>query len=112
MILLSGLITATTTDLLQGTRLDSVPYMGTLTFQFQANLADATNNYTLKIQRPNGDVPIEDQLIPAGAAGTTGVLDDRELLQLSLPASQGGHFIVALTETGAAVCTYRVILSP
>lgn len=112
MIIESGIVTATTTDLLSGGRLNNIPYNGKLILQFQSDNADATNSYSLTVQKPDGSVPIDTQLVPAGAAGTAGVLDSREYLELAFTATQGGHFHVALTETGTAVCTWRAVLSP
>lgn len=112
MIIESGIVTATTADLLGSGRLNAIPYNGQLTLQFLADNADATNSYTLTIQKPNGDVPIDAQLVPAEPNGTAGVLDSRMLLELRFGASQGGHFTVTLTETGTAVCTWRAVLSP
>lgn len=112
MILESGYITASNTDLLSGGRLNAIPYNGTLTLQFLSDNADATNRYTLTIQKPNGDVPVDGQLVPAHSGSVAGVLDDRELLMLTFAAPQGGHFSISLTETGTAVCTWRAILKP
>lgn len=112
MIIEAGTLTASDTDLMSGGRLNAIPYNGTLTMQFQADLAVAANHWDLTVQKPNGDVPIDAQLLPASAAGTAGVLDSREFLELTFQATQGGHFVVSLTETGTAVLTYRFILRP
>lgn len=110
MILESGLISATNTDVLQGGRLNAIPYGGVLTLQFQSDLADATNNYSLTVQLPNGDVPVDGQLVPGTTTVDIGILDDRQLLQMSFKATQGGHFTIVLTESGTAVCIWRAIL--
>lgn len=112
MIYESGIVAATTTDLLSGGRLNAIPYGGTLTLEFLSQLADATNFYTLTIQQPNGDVPIDTQVVPGCNPALVGVLDDRQLLRMSFRATQGGHFNITLTETGTAVCTWRAVLSP
>jgi len=112
MILESGLISATNADVLSSGRLNSIPYNGTLTLQFQADLADATNNFVVTVQKPNGDVPIQSQLVPGTTPTDVGILDERQMLQVSFAATQGGHFTVQLTETGTAVCAYRAILKP
>ena len=112
MILEAGILSATNTDLLSAGRLNAIPYNGTLTMQFLSQFADATNSYSLTIQKPDGDVPIDSQLVPGSNPALAGVLDDRQLLELAFGASQGGHFTVSLTETGTAVCAYRIILSP
>lgn len=112
MILESGIVTATTSDLLAGGRLNALPYTGTLTIQLLSQLADASNNYSVTIQKPNGDVPVDGQLVPGSNPALAGVLDDRQLLQFTFQATQGGHFQITLTETGTAVCTWRAILRP
>lgn len=112
MIYESSLIAATNTDVLAGGRLNSIPYGGAITFQFLADLGTAAAFYTLTIQLPNGDVPVDAQIVPASGAGVDMLLDDRELLQFTFVATVGGHFVVSLTETGTAVCAFRAILRP
>lgn len=112
MIYESGLVAATTADLLAGGRLNAIPYNGTLIFDVLSNLADATNQYTLQIQLPNGDVPIDNQLVPGSNPSLAGVLDERQLARFSFPATQGGHFQITLTETGTAVAVWRAVLRP
>lgn len=112
MILEQYLVTATDTDLLSSGRLNSIPYNGRLTIQVLADNADATNRYALTVQLPNGDVPVDSQVVPGNSSQVTGVLDERELLQMTFNATQGGHFVVSLTETGTAVCVCRAILKP
>lgn len=112
MIFESRLISASNTDVLSTGRLNSIPYAGQLTLRFLADLANATNQYTLTIQLPNGDVPVDSQLVPANSQGADGVMNEREVLQFSFPAINGGHFIVSLTETGTAVCSFQAILRP
>jgi hypothetical protein len=112
MIYESSLISATNTDVLAGGRLNSIPYNGQLTLDFLADLGDVTNNYVLTLQLPNGDVPIDGQVVPASGAGVDMLLDDRELLRVTFPAFSGGHFVVSLTESGTATCAFRAILRP
>lgn len=109
MIFLSDRITGTTADLLQGTRLQTVPSGGTMTFRFIADLADATNNYAVTIQLPNGDTPLNAVLVPGANPSLAGVIDERQVLQVTYPIAQGGHAVVTLTETGAAILTYQII---
>lgn len=112
MIYESGIVSASNTDLLSGGRLNAIPYNGTLTLDFLAQDNDATNNFTVTIQKPNGDVPVEAQRIPGSNPSLAGVLDDRQLLRFSFKATQGGHFSVQLTETGSSVVTWRAVLKP
>lgn len=112
MILESAVITATNADILNGTRLNSIPYNGTLTFDVLADLNNATNAYTVTIQEPDGDVPIDTQPVPGANPSLGGVLDERQLFRFSMPVRQGGHVNISLTENGAAICMWRAVLSP
>lgn len=112
MIYESAVVAATSTDVLNGTRLNAIPYNGTLIVDVQASLADATNNYALTIQLPNGDVPVDSQIVPANNPALGGVLDERTLLRFSFRATQGGHFTISLTESGTAIAIWRAVLKP
>jgi len=116
MIYLTGVETASSTDLLNNTRLSSIPYSrGLLTIQMQANLSNATNNYACTIQLPDGTVPVDAQQVMCGQPVEEvlgGVLNERYLTQWSFPAPQGGHFTIAIVETGAAILTWRIVLRP
>jgi len=114
MIYLRSTIVATVADLLNDTRLSALPYNGTLVIQAQCNLGNATNNFAITIQLPSGEVPVDSQQVAAGdeVDALGGQLDTRYLDMWSFPATQGGHFTIALTETGSAICTTRVVLRP
>jgi len=108
-----SLLAATDTDVLGGGRLNAIPYQGILTFRFQADLANATNFWTLTIQDPKGDVPVDAQLVPGNNPALAGVIDTRTLLSLTFPTGPtGGHWVVSLTESGTALCTFEAVLSP
>lgn len=112
-IILSGLISASNSDILSGTRLQSFPRAGVLTIQVQAADADATNNMVLSLQLPGGETPLENVLVPGGnTAALAGVLDERTQMQASFGVQQGGHAVLSCTETGATTMTYRVIFTP
>lgn len=114
MIYLRNTVVGSVTDLLNDTRLSAIPYNGQLIVQAQCNLGNATNNFAITIQLPNGEVPVDSQQVAAGQEGDAlgGQLDDRYLDMWSFPAAQGGHFTISLTETGTAICTTRVVLRP
>lgn len=112
MIFESSLISATNADILSVGRLNSIPYAGQITLRFLADLGDATNNYVLTLQLPDGSVPVDAQTVPASGAGTDMLMDERELLQFTFPAINGGHFTVSLTENGTATCAFQAILRP
>lgn len=112
-IILSSQEAASNTDILQGTRLQTVPAGGYLTFELQASDNDATNNIAVSIQLPGGDTPLETVRIPSGnTSGLAGVLDERTKLQATFPVAQGGHTVFSCTETGDAELTWRVTYTP
>lgn len=110
MIWESANILATNTDVMSAGRLNAIPFNGSLTLRFLADLATAAAQYVLTIQLPAGEVPVDAQLVPASSSGADGVMDEREVLQFTFPAQRGGHFTVSLTETGTAVCMFQAIL--
>lgn len=112
MIFESSLISATNTDVLSVGRLNAIPFNGTLTLKFLADLGDATNNYVLTLQKPGGDVPVDGQQVFASSHGLDGIMDDRECLTFVFQAFQGGHFVVSLTENGTATCAFVAVLRP
>jgi len=110
---LSDLETATNTDILQGTRLQTVPAGGFLTFELQASDNDATNSYTVSVQMPGGDTPMNGTRIPCGnSTGLAGVIDERTNLTATFPIAQGGHAVFSCTKTGTAELTWRVTYTP
>jgi len=109
----SGFISASNTDLLTAGRLQTAPANGIMLFQMQASDNDATNNYKADIQLPEGDVPLVAQDVPMGAtAGLSGQLDDRYMLQYAAYVGKGGRVVFGLVETGDAECTWRVTFTP
>lgn len=112
MIFESQLVAATNADLLSGGRLNAIPYNGTLTLRFLADLGDVTNNYNLTIQKPGGEVPVDGQTVWASASGLDMDLDERQVMQFTFRATIGGHFTVSLTENGTATCAFVAVLRP
>jgi len=113
IIVVSGQEAATNTDILQGSRLQTVPSNGTLTFELQASDNDATNNFTASIQLPSGDTPLNATRIPCGnSTGLAGVIDERVDLQATFAIGQGGHCVFSCIEAGSAEFTWRVTFGP
>ncbi len=113
MILVSGLETASNTDILQGTRLQSIPSNGILSFELQAADAVVANNYTISVELPSGKTPLNGVQVPAGeVAGLAGVIDDRVALKLRFLVSQGGHCVFSCVETGDTEMAWRVSFKP
>lgn len=109
-IVLSDIQPSSTADILQGTRLQTVPQGGYLTFELQSSHNDGTNFYSVSVQMPNGDTPLNDVRVSSGA--TTGALNNNDKMQITLPVAQGGHTVFSCTETGAAQLTWRVTYTP
>lgn len=113
VIILSGLEAASNTDILQGTRLQTVPRGGFLTFEMQASDNIAANHYDASIQLPGGDTPLNAVQVPQGAtAGVTGILNSLEDLKVTFPVAQGGHCVFSCTETGDTEFCWRVTYTP
>lgn len=113
LIMVTSFDAATNTDILQGTRLQTVPRNGILTFELQAADNVAANHYTFSIQLPNGDTPCNGTLVPGGAtAGLAGQIDDRLAVKLRFKIAQGGHCVFSVTETGDTEVFTRVTFQP
>jgi len=114
VIVLSAILTGSDADILQGTRLQTVPQGGSLLFLMSASDAIAANNYTVKIQLPSGDTPLDGVIVPQGqlTAGTPGILDDRLMLAFRATVAQGGHCVFGVVETGDTEFMYRVVYTP
>ena len=111
-IILSGVESATNSDILQGTRLQTVPAGGVLTFELQSSANDAGNFFAVSIQMPNGDTPLNNVRVPACNPSSLGVIDERQNLTVSFPITQGGHCVFSANETGASGVTWRVTYTP
>ncbi len=115
IIVVAGFEIVTNTDILQGTRLQTVPASGFLFFEIQADVNDATNAMTTSIQMPNGDTPLNAVLVPSGnTAALAGVIDDRTALRLRFRITQGGHCVFSVADlNGTAVeLSWRVTYTP
>lgn len=110
VIVLSDLAIATDSDILSGTRLQTVPAGGFLTFELQSTANSTTDGYTVSIQMPNGDTPLNNVRVPAGV--TSGGINNNDKMMITLPVQQGGHTVFSCVETGAATLSYRVTYSP
>lgn len=109
-IVLSDQETTSNSDILQGTRLQTVPMGGYLTFELQSADNTDTNNMAVSVQMPNGDTPLNDVRVSAGV--TTGALNNNDKMQITLPVAQGGHTVFSCSETGSTQLTWRVTYTP
>lgn len=106
---MTGLEAATAADVLQATRLQTVPSNGVLLVEMQAADNVAANSYAASIQLPDGSTPFTGMLVPAGGAtGLAGVIDSREAYRGSFGIRQGGHCVLDFTETGDTEVYWRV----
>ena len=111
-IILSSSESATNADILQGTRLQTVPAGGVLTFELQSSYNSASSNHAVSIQMPNGDTPLNNVRVPSCNPALEGVIDERQNLTVSFPIMQGGHCVFSCLETGTAVLAWRVTYTP
>ncbi len=114
IIVVGGLEAATNTDILQATRLQTVPKNGWLSFEIQGADGVAANFYDVTIQLPNGDTPLTNVPVPCNSvtAGLAGVINDRDALLLRFRIGQGGHCVFACVETGDTEMAWRVTFTP
>lgn len=113
MIVETFIVTATNTDLLAApSRLSSIPYNGTLILEMQAADNDGTNNMAITLQLPNGENPIADAAVTIPKGVTDGSFNANDKYTISVPATAGGHILLALTETGTTTAWVRATLAP
>lgn len=111
-IIISATESGSNSDILQGTRLQTVPAGGVLTFELQSQNASTTNFFTASVQMPNGDTPLNNVLVPGCNPAAMGIIDERQNLTVSFPISQGGHCVFSCTETGTSTLSWRVTYTP
>jgi hypothetical protein len=110
VIVLSDLETTTNADILSGTRLQTVPAGGFLTFEVQASASGTTNYVTISVQLPNGDTPLNNVRVPVGA--TANAINNNDKMMITLPVQQGGHTVFSSNKVGASDLVWRVTYSP
>lgn len=100
----SYIFTASNTDILAApSRLSAIPRGGVLTLEFSSTQCDATNNFKITCQTPEGDVPFEDVIVPQNAySDAENILHTDSRLRYQFTATQGGHFLLSATESGSA----------
>ena len=109
MIVESGLIEASNSDVLNGTRLQTAPSNGNLAIELQASTFTSTDQAAISIQLPNGDTPLNSVPVPAGVG--TGSLNLNDKTVVAVPIAQGGHIVIGVTVTGTVALTYRIVFS-
>lgn len=109
-IVVTGLESASNTDMLQGTRLQSMPGPGVLTIEAQSTANDATNSMAIDLQLPGGDNPMSGVLCPAGVTG--GGMNNNDKMIASFFVTQGGHAVFSVVEAGTAIMFWRATYKP
>lgn len=108
-ICVTGFETGTSLDVLQATRLQTVPSNGILLLEMQAADNVAANSYVASFILPSGGAPFQTMLVPGGAAtGLAGIIDAREAFRASYGIQQGGHAVLDFTETGDTEVFWRL----
>jgi len=108
-ITVTGFEAATATDVLQGTRLQTVPKNGILAVEMQAADNVAANSYVASLQLPSGATPFTGMLVPGGrTAGLAGNIDSDMAYRATFNIAQGGHASLNFTETGDTEVFWRV----
>lgn len=111
-IIVSEEETASNTDMLGGTALETIPENGSVLVEASASDCIAANHYTLTFSV--GDViPLNGTLVTSHmfTAGTTGVLDDATSLNFRHRVSKGDKIMMTCTETGDTEMVWRVTFS-
>ena len=109
-IIIAGTVVASVADLLNDTRLQTLPSAGVLTVELQSSAQSATNNFTTSVQLPSGDTPMNGTGVPAGV--TSGALNANDKTQASFLVQQGGHATISFDLTGTATLAYRITFTP
>jgi len=108
MITVDGFEAASNSDVLNGTRLVTMP-AGQVKVEVIAADNVAANHYTCSLTLPGGGAPWLDVLVPGGStAGLAGVMDDRLSLSGIFTVYQDGHVTLSCTETGDTEMYWRV----
>ncbi len=98
-ILVTGQDAAANTNLLSGSRLETIPAGArALHFRCAADLSNPTNAMSLTIELPSGVIPVDGQQVLAAADNIVGALDERTLMQWTWYAVPGGRFIISVAD--------------
>lgn len=102
MIIVSSTVTADNTDLLAATDLANIPRDG----QLDIFIASTQNDTTLTITGPGVEAPIRTQKLQLRTNGMPLLSDD---LPISIPVTQGAHYILNLDIVTAATANMIAI---
>lgn len=107
-LVVSDLITASSTNILQSSILQTFPGPGLVTVEAESDKADGTNYFMMSLQLPDGQTPFLTQLVPANAQALAGVLVASEQFLATYQVAQGGHAVFSATMAGTAKMIYRI----
>ena len=93
-------------------RLNSIPYDGTLTLEVSATVSKKNNFVAITIQTPDGEVPVLEELVPFnGYDDGNHVLHNDTEYVFTFDAPQGGHFNIDMDVTGNSTWIVRATLT-
>lgn len=106
------LLSDSDTDVLKApSRLSAVPDNAILFLEVSANVAVAANHAMISVTTPDGELPIEGQIIPASGLDTTNaVLYSDTKVTMVVPVQQGGHVLVSLGIMGTCQAYIKATL--
>jgi hypothetical protein len=108
LIVISEEEVGTNADMLAGTRLESVPGMGSMRIELSAADCIAANHYVITIQL-GSDVPLDSVLVPGAATvGATGLMNELDSLSFTLPVQKADKVLMSCVETGDTELFWRV----
>lgn len=109
-IIIGALLSASGSDVLANTRLQTMPSNGLLIVEAQAASNTASANFTQTLELPDGDTPMNAVRVPAGA--TAGALDTEHKQIATFRVGIGGHVTLSFAITGTNTLAYRVTFKP
>lgn len=106
------LLSGSDTDILKApSRLQSSPDNALLVIDLSATKCDETNQGKISVTTPDGELPIDGQLIGAnGFSDSNGLIHAETADRIIVPIQQGGHILVAYQETGETIVFARFTL--
>lgn len=109
IITVTGFEVATASDVLQATRLQTVPANGILAIEIQSADNVAANFFVSTLELPSGLVPFRDMLVPGGrTGGLAGNIDSDMCYRATFGIAQGGHCVLSFVRTGVTEVFWRV----
>lgn len=109
IIIENGFGSSDISDVLNSTRLQTIPSNGVLTIEAIASVVSASNLVRITIQWPNGENPCSANVVFAGLNGDL-AMDTRTKFMISHPITpdkSGGHVVLAFDVEGTNSFIWR-----